>query len=104
MMPRILHIRCWSGLPTGRDRRTLLWADHVRGDLSDWPDRYLPVAESESARLMRATYSRRHLYEMMVEFLHDHFNVAGWEFSIAPVFVQHDRDAIRPQALGVFQP
>jgi uncharacterized protein (DUF1800 family) len=40
---------------------------------------------------------------MMVEFWHDHFNVAGWDFSIAPVFVQHDRDAIRPEALGNFR-
>lgn len=80
-----------------------LWADHVRGSQNGWPERNLPVAETDSARLMRATYSRRQLYEMMVEFWHDHFNVPGWGFSIAPVFVQHDRDAIRPQALGNFR-
>lgn len=80
-----------------------LWADHVRGGQSGWPDRYFPVAETDAARLLRATYSRRQLYEMMVEFWHDHFNVAGWDFSIAPVFVQHDRDVIRPQALGNFR-
>jgi uncharacterized protein (DUF1800 family) len=80
-----------------------LWADHVRGSQNGWPERYLPVAETDAARLLRATYSRRQLYEMMVEFWHDHFNVAGWDFSIAPVFVQHDRDAIRPQALGSFR-
>ncbi|TVQ28436.1 MAG: DUF1800 domain-containing protein [Wenzhouxiangella sp.] len=82
---------------------TQLWADHVRGEMTNWPDRYRPVAETDAARILRATYSRRQLYEMMVEFWHDHFNVAGWDFSIAPVFVQHDRDAIRPQALGNFR-
>jgi uncharacterized protein (DUF1800 family) len=82
---------------------TELWADHVRGSQNNWPDRYFPVAESDAARLMRATYSQRQVYEMLVEFWHDHFNVAGWDFSIAPVFVQHDRDAIRPEALGNFR-
>jgi len=76
-----------------------LWADHVRGD----QDRYLPVAETEAARIIRAVYSRRQLYEVMVEFWHDHFNVAGWDFGIAPVFVQYDRDVIRPNALGNFR-
>ena len=80
-----------------------LWADHVRGSQNSHPDRNFPVAETDAARLMRATYSRRQLYEMMVEFWHDHFNVNGWNFDIAPVFVQHDRDAIRPHALGNFR-
>ena len=80
-----------------------LWTDHVRGDLTDYPERYFPVAETDSARWLRALYSNRQLYEMMVEFWHDHFNVAGWDFGIAPVFVQHDRDAIRPEALGNFR-
>jgi uncharacterized protein (DUF1800 family) len=78
---------------------TQLWADHVQGD----GERYLPVAETEAARILRAVYSRRQLYEVMVEFWHDHFNVAGWDFSIAPVFVQYDRDVIRPSALGNFR-
>jgi len=80
-----------------------LWADHVLGGMADWPERYFPVAETDAARWMRALYSNRQVYEMMVEFWHDHFNVAGWDFSIAPVFVQHDRDSIRPEALGNFR-
>ncbi|NBB92363.1 MAG: DUF1800 family protein [Gammaproteobacteria bacterium] len=76
-----------------------LWSDHVLGG----QDRYLPVAETEAARIMRAVYSRRQLYELMVEFWHDHFNVAGWDFSIAPVFVHYDREVIRPSALGNFR-
>ncbi len=80
-----------------------LWADHVRGPLSGWPERYAPVAETEAATLLRATYSRRQLYERMVEFWHGHLNVHGWEYGIAPVWVQYDRDVIRPHALGNFR-
>ena len=80
-----------------------LWADHVTGSMASWPERYLPVSETESARLIRAVYARRQLNEMMVEFWHDHFNVAGWQFAIAPVFVQHDRDTIRANSLGSFR-
>lgn len=76
-----------------------LWADHVQGDAN----RYLPVAETEAARILRAVYSRRQLYELMVEFWHDHFSTAGWDFSIAPLFVHYDREAIRPFALGNFR-
>ncbi|MEE4304288.1 MAG: DUF1800 domain-containing protein [Wenzhouxiangella sp.] len=78
---------------------TELWADHVQGDA----DRYLPAAETEAARILRAVYSRRQVYEVMTEFWHDHFSVAGWDFSIAPVLVQYDRDVIRPHALGNFR-
>ncbi len=80
-----------------------LWADHVRGSMSSGSQRYLPVAETDAARIVRAQSSRRQLYEMMVEFWHDHFNVFGWSFSIAPVFAHYDRDVIRPNALGNFR-
>ncbi|MGY6554694.1 MAG: DUF1800 domain-containing protein [Wenzhouxiangella sp.] len=80
-----------------------LWADHVRGSMNSWPQRYYPLTETEEARFIRAVYSQRQLYEMMVEFWHDHFNVYGWEFAIAPVFAAYDRDSIRPGALGNFR-
>lgn len=80
-----------------------LWSDHVRGSMTNWPQRYYPLTETEDARFIRALYSRRQLYEMMVEFWHDHFNVYGWEFMTAPVFAAYDRDAIRPFALGNFR-
>lgn len=80
-----------------------LWADHVRGDLDGWPQRYFPCAETECAALVRAVYSRRQLQERMVAFWHDHFSVLGWEFNIAPVFAHYDRDVIRPRALGNFR-
>lgn len=84
-----------------------LWSDHVRDrdnqGLDAYPQRYYPCAETECAKILRATYSRRQLYEVMVDFWHNHFNVLGWEFNIAPLFVHYDRDVIRPRALGNFR-
>lgn len=78
-----------------------LWAEHVR-DVTG-PTRVLPVNETEAATIIRAVYSKRQLYERTVNFWHDHFNVFGREYSIAPVFVHYDRDVIRPHALGNFR-
>jgi uncharacterized protein (DUF1800 family) len=83
--------------------RTQLWADHVLGAMNAWPQRYFPAAETECATLLRATCSRRQLYERMVEFWHGHLNVFGWEFGIAPMWVEYDRDVVRPHALGNFR-
>jgi len=96
-----------GGFTTLAKSRTQLYADHVRDrdnlGLNDHPFRYYPVAETECARLIRAVHSRRQLFERTVEFWHDHFNVLGWEFNIAPMFVQYDRDVIRANAFGNFR-
>jgi uncharacterized protein (DUF1800 family) len=81
---------------------TQLWNDHVLGD----PDNALrvrPGQEVQRAAYVRATYSRRQLREVLVNFWHDHFNVQGTEFSIAPVHVHYDRDVIRANAKGNFR-
>ncbi|PKL96217.1 MAG: hypothetical protein CVV18_02565 [Gammaproteobacteria bacterium HGW-Gammaproteobacteria-8] len=80
-----------------------LWADHIRGSQNSGLARRLPVVETDARRLILASCSRRQLYERMVEFWHDHFNVFGWDFTIQAVFVHHDRDVIRPHALGNFR-
>ena len=84
-----------------------LWSDHVRDrnnlGLDDYPYRYYPCAETECMKYLRAVYSRRQLFEVTVDFWHNHFNVQGWDFSIAPLFVQYDRDVIRPNAFGNFR-
>jgi len=76
-----------------------LWADHVRGEQS----RRQPISETEAARVLRAVCSRRQLYERLVEFWHDHFNVYGWDFTIQPLFSHYDQQVIRPNALGNFR-
>lgn len=77
-----------------------LWATHARGSTAAggpaaWPRRYYPTEEAHCAKLVRAVYSERQLYEVMVDFWHNHFNVQGWDFGIAPVFMHHDRDVLR---------
>ncbi|MEK7423379.1 MAG: DUF1800 domain-containing protein, partial [Actinomycetota bacterium] len=47
--------------------------------------------------------SERQLFEVLVDFWHNHFNVYGWEFIEAPVWVHYDRDVIRPNVLGNFR-
>lgn len=77
-----------------------LWAKYVRGDSQDWPVRYYPAEAAYCVKLTRAIYSERQLYETMVDFWHSHFNVMGWEFNIAPVFMQYDRDVMRGTGPG----
>jgi len=79
-----------------------LWAEHVVAD-PPWSDRIRPIVETTFATFLRATYSRRQLFEVMVDFWHNHFSVYGWEFYEAPTWVHYDRDVIRANALGNFR-
>ncbi|HET6546566.1 MAG TPA: DUF1800 domain-containing protein [Rhodanobacteraceae bacterium] len=82
---------------------TQLWNDHQSSD--DYFTHMLPVSESECATILRQTCSERQLYEVMVDFWHDHFSVFGWDYDGGPMFPAFDRDAIRPygNALGNFR-
>ena len=54
--------------------------------------------------ILRALYSKRQLYEAMVEFWSDHFNIYLRKNQYMPMLkVVDDRDAIRPHALGKFR-
>ncbi|HEY0233145.1 MAG TPA: DUF1800 family protein, partial [Dokdonella sp.] len=79
-----------------------LWADH-HSDTSNYFNRMLPISEAECMTIIRQTYSQRQLYEIMVDFWHDHFSVFGWDYDGGPMFVAFDRDAIRANALGNFR-
>lgn len=79
-----------------------LWAQHY-GDGANYYNRMLPVAETECATMIRAIYSKRQLFERVVNFWHDHFSVFGWEYDIGPIFTHYDRDVIRPNAFGNFR-
>ena len=62
---------------------------------------YIPMAELKSAAILRALYSRRQLYERMVEFWNDHFSIDhNSSFALQTVF---DREVIRKHALGNFR-
>lgn len=79
-----------------------LWADHVVPN-PPWEVRMLPALEMQRAAFVRATYSRRQLFEVMVDFWHDHFSIYGYDYSAGPVFPHFDRDVIRRHAFGNFR-
>ncbi len=79
-----------------------LWADH-HSVTNNYFLRMLPANEVDCATIIRQTYSKRQLYEIMVGFWHDHFSVFGWDYDGGPVFPHYDRDVIRPNAFGNFR-
>jgi uncharacterized protein (DUF1800 family) len=80
-----------------------LWADHVRKQNIPWEERFLPAAEVERVTFLRAVYSRRQLNEVLADHWHNHFNVYGYDYWSAPVWVHYDRDVIRGHMLGNFR-
>ncbi len=79
-----------------------LWTDHVVAD-PPYEERIRPMTETESMTFLRGIFSKKQLFEVMVEFWHNHFSIFGREFEIAPVWVHYDRDVIRANALGNFR-
>ncbi len=80
-----------------------LWADHVKTPMIPYDVRQLPVRETEKATLLKAVYSKRQLQEVLADFWFNHFNIQGWDYWAAPVFVHYDRDVIRGNMLGNFR-
>lgn len=84
-----------------------LWQDHrINGNSggpggSYWRD--WPIREGERAAFVRAIYSERQLFEILVEFWHDHLNVYGSGDYAQSVWSSWDRDVIRAHVLGRFR-
>ena len=75
----------------------------VTNQLFDGYDRERPANELRQATLLRQIYTKRQLYELMVEFWSDHFNIFIEKeplFYLKPV---DDREVIRKHALGNFR-
>jgi uncharacterized protein (DUF1800 family) len=60
------------------------------------------ILELQQARLLRALYSQRQLYEVMVDFWSNHFNIFAGKGADRWLSTAYDRDTIRPHALGRF--
>ena len=60
-------------------------------------------AELASAKMDRAIYSDRQLYEVMADFWMNHFNVYAFKGADRWLLTAYERDAIRPQAMGKFR-
>jgi uncharacterized protein (DUF1800 family) len=88
--------------PTLFKSLTDLWSQH-HAETSNYGHRMRPITESECAKVVRAVYSRRQLFEVAVDFWHDHFSTFGWHYDGGTVFPHYDRDVIRANALGNFR-
>jgi len=66
-------------------------------------DRETIPNELRQATLMRQVYSRRQLYELMVEFWSDHFNIYVEKGNCFYLKTVDDREVIRKHALGSFR-
>ncbi len=85
-----------------------LWQDadtlHSFSDLLfDGEDRSTVPNELREATLMRQLFSRRQLYESVVEFWSDHFNITTEKGDCFYLKTVDDREVIRPHALGSFR-
>ncbi|MDH5507555.1 MAG: DUF1800 domain-containing protein [Anaerolineae bacterium] len=61
------------------------------------------ISELKQATLLRQVYSKRQLYESMVEFWSDHFNISVAKGDCWFLKVVDDRQVIRKHALGSFR-
>ncbi|MEM9950316.1 MAG: DUF1800 domain-containing protein [Chloroflexota bacterium] len=65
-------------------------------------DRYDVANELAGATVTRALFSKRQLYEMMVYFWTNHFNIYHFKEMTSNLKTVDDREVIRPHALGNF--
>lgn len=91
-----------SGFTTLGKSVPQLWADHFQHE-GDWSVVMQPFFETIRATWVRAIHSKRQLFELMVDFWHNHFNVYADDVPFGPVWPHTDRDAIRANALGNFR-
>ena len=75
----------------------------VTNQLFEGYDRERPAAELRQSTLLRQIYSRRQLYELMVEFWSDHFNIFIEKGNCFYLKTVDDREVIRKHALGSFR-
>lgn len=77
--------------------------DMSAAELVELEKRSQPATELIQATMLRAIYSRRQLYEIMVNFWSDHFNIYVLKTKDRFLKVVDDREVIRPNALGSFR-
>ena len=61
------------------------------------------VAELSQSAILRASYSNRQLYEVMVRFWSDHFNISVEKGECWLLKPTDEREVIRPHTLGLFE-
>ncbi len=90
-----------ANLPSLGQTLPQLWQNYRQAQNAD---RSRPARDVRVATLIRALFSRKQLYEVMVDFWHNHFSIFAWDGDYAsPTWASYDRDVIRPYALGNFR-
>ncbi len=106
----LLKIRYTQNNQTVNEVRSLSWLNRSQEELWQqrvvptlpWSERIRPYEEVRVATWIRAVCSRRQLFEVMVDFWHNHFNArATADQRIAATWPAYDR-IIRTHALGNF--
>ncbi len=64
---------------------------------------YMVITDLQRAKLLRAVYSERQLYEMMVDFWGNHFSIFANKDDDRYLLTSFDREMIRPFAMGRFR-
>ncbi|MGH7783247.1 MAG: DUF1800 family protein, partial [Candidatus Binatia bacterium] len=64
---------------------------------------YQVVTQLQQAKLLRAGYSDRQLYEVMVDFWENHFSIYANKDADRWLLTGFDRDSVRPYAFGRFR-
>ncbi|MEO8670519.1 MAG: DUF1800 domain-containing protein [Tahibacter sp.] len=95
-----LETRLATRLPTLALSNAQLIDGYARND--DNTVRRQPLLELQTATLARAIFSPRQLFEVMVEFWSNHFNVTHTEGPARYYKTVDDREVIRAHALGKF--
>lgn len=87
--------------PAERATRSFEYLQHTPGDLYNFTIEGL-LDEMLRYTITRATRSKRQLYEVMVHFWSDHFNIDSSKGDCRWLTAAHDRDVIRKHAMGSF--
>ncbi|MFQ5424923.1 MAG: DUF1800 domain-containing protein [Phycisphaerae bacterium] len=94
-----------AGIDDGDAEGRLFWLSTLNADIAGLAPRKANDIKAElvSATLTRAIYSKRQLFERMVEFWSDHFNIYHEKEVLAYLKTIDDREVIRRHALGNFR-
>lgn len=98
---QLARLQAANHIPSYGKTQTQLWADYMN---TSGAERTRPLEDVRTLMITRAIYSKKQLYEMMVEFWHNHFTIYAWDYSYASTtWLAYDRDVIRANALGNFR-
>ncbi len=94
-----------GNLPTLTKSLAQMWTDHmVNPTRNDTFRRDDPANDVYFATFIRAIYSKWQLFEVLIDFWQNHFNIYAWDYEYAAsTFAHYNRDVIRANALGNFR-